>query len=84
MDYGHGCVYRKRFAQLFNLNDPSEVAGGHQVRRQLTSFPRSSLVDFQTALTAATRYFATAQADPALSWEWYSVRASSRCARSQR
>jgi hypothetical protein len=38
---------------------------------QLTRFPRRYLVDLQTALTAAVHYLDTAQATPALSWEWY-------------
>jgi hypothetical protein len=36
-----------------------------------TRFPRRYLVDLQTALTAAVHYLHTAQAAPALSWEWY-------------
>lgn len=66
------CEHNQRFAQLLNTNDPSDVHEQIICGGQPTRFPRRHLVDLQTAQAAAVHYLATAEADPALSWAWYS------------
>jgi hypothetical protein len=63
--------HHERFAQLLNTQDPSEAEEHIMCGGQLTTFPRRHLVSLQTALSAAVHYLHTAQAAPALSWEWY-------------
>lgn len=64
--------HHERFAQLVNTEDPSEVEECIMCGGQLTQFPRRYLVDFDTALSAAAHYLHAGEADPTLTWEWYS------------
>ena len=64
--------HHERVAQLVNTQDPSKVEESIMCGGQLTPFPRRYLVDFDTALSAALHYLRAGEADPALTWEWYS------------
>ncbi len=62
--------HAERAGQVLNTKDPSDVCEDIMYGGQVTSVPRRFLVDLQTAVTAAAHYLDTADAAPALSWEW--------------
>lgn len=65
-------IRNERFAQLVNVDDPSDVEEHIMCGGQLSNFPRRYLVDLSTAVAAGLHYLATGEAAPDMRWEWYS------------
>jgi len=68
--YGVIVTERDRLANIVNIHELSEDCEQIMCGGQLTEFRCCNLVDLQTALIAAVHYLDTAEAAPALYWEW--------------
>jgi hypothetical protein len=68
--YGVIVTEHDRLTNIVNIHELSEDHEQIMCGGQLTGFLRCHLVDLQTALIAAVHYLDTAEADPALYWEW--------------